>query len=129
MENKRIVFVCEHGAAKSVIASAYFNQLAGERGLAMQSVARGTTPDDELSPNTIAGLHKDGLTPAELIPQKLSQANVDAAQRIITFCELPEEYQGKSVIEHWDNVPPISEDYDKARDAIIKHLNHLMNNM
>jgi hypothetical protein len=30
--NPRIVLVCEHGAAKSVIAAAYFNKLA-ERGL------------------------------------------------------------------------------------------------
>jgi hypothetical protein len=29
-----IVFVCEHGAAKSLIATAYFNKLAAERRLA-----------------------------------------------------------------------------------------------
>lgn len=28
-----VMFVCEHGAAKSVIATAYFNKLAAERGL------------------------------------------------------------------------------------------------
>jgi hypothetical protein len=28
-----IVFVCEHGAAQSLIATAYFNKLAAERGL------------------------------------------------------------------------------------------------
>jgi hypothetical protein len=31
--DEKIVFVCEHGAAKSVIATAYFNKLAAERGL------------------------------------------------------------------------------------------------
>jgi hypothetical protein len=29
--NPTIVFVCEHGAAKSVIAAAYFNKLAQEK--------------------------------------------------------------------------------------------------
>jgi hypothetical protein len=27
-----IVFVCEHGAAKSLVATAYFNKIAAERG-------------------------------------------------------------------------------------------------
>ncbi len=30
---KAVIFVCEHGAAKSVIATAYFNRLTVERGL------------------------------------------------------------------------------------------------
>lgn len=34
--NPRIVFVCEHGAAKSVIAAAYFNKLAAERARALR---------------------------------------------------------------------------------------------
>ena len=33
----RVVFVCEHGAAKSLIAAAYFNKLAGERGLSARA--------------------------------------------------------------------------------------------
>ena len=28
-----VIFVCEHGAAKSLIAAAYFNKLAAERGM------------------------------------------------------------------------------------------------
>ena len=124
-----IVFVCEHGAAKSIIAAAYFNKLAGEKNLDIRAIARGTDPDEELSPKTIAGLGKDGLTPMESIPQKLSRADVESARRIIAFCELPEEYQRKSSIENWDDVPPVSEDYEMARDVIIGHLDHLMNNM
>ena len=31
------VFVCEHGAAKSVIATAYFNKLAAERHLPVRA--------------------------------------------------------------------------------------------
>ncbi len=44
-----IVFVCEHGAAKSVIAATYFNKLANEKGLNLKAIARGTHPDQELS--------------------------------------------------------------------------------
>ena len=129
LQDSIIVFVCEHGAAKSIIAAAYFNKLVGEKNLPLRAIARGTNPDEELSPKTIAGLREDGLVPTETIPQKLSHADVESAQRIIAFCELPEEYQGKSIIERWDGVPPVSENYEMARDVIIEHLDHLMNSM
>jgi arsenate reductase len=122
-----IVFVCEHGAAKSVIAAAYFNKLAGDKGLNLQAVARGTKPGQTLSPQADTGLREDGLSPGESVPQKLSVADVEAAQRIITFCQLPVELPGKAVIERWDGVPPVSEDYEKARDAIIEQIGHLIN--
>ena len=41
--NPAVVFVCEHGAAKSVIATAYFNKLAAERGLPFRATFRGTS--------------------------------------------------------------------------------------
>jgi hypothetical protein len=40
-----VIFVCEHGAAKSVIAAAYFNRLASQGNLALTAVARGTHPE------------------------------------------------------------------------------------
>jgi protein-tyrosine-phosphatase len=125
-QNSIIVFVCEHGTAKSVIAAAYFNKLAGERKLDAYAIARGTLPDQELSQKTIAGLREDGLIPTESIPQKLSFAEVESARQVVSFCELPEEFQQKATIEYWDDVPPVSENYKKARDVILVKLNRLM---
>ncbi len=122
-----VLFVCEHGAAKSIIAAAHFNKLASEKNLDIRAIARGTNPDAELSSNTVAGLQADGLTPTESIPQKLSLADVESTQRVVAFCELPEEYRSKTVIEQWDGVPPVSEDYEKARDAIVERIHRLMN--
>ena len=121
-----IVFICEHGAAKSVIAAAYFNKLANEKNLNIRAIARGTHPDEELSPKAIAGLREDGLLPTESTPQKLSLSDVESAQSIVSFCELPEEYQNKAAIERWDDVPPVSENYEKAHDAIMAKLNPLL---
>lgn len=126
---KTILFVCEHGAAKSVIAATYFNRMANEKNLAVRAIARGTNPDAELSPKTVAGLQADGLTPTESIPQKLSLADVESAQRVVAFCELPEEYQGKTAVEQWDGVPPVSENYESARDAIVERIHRLMNSL
>ena len=126
-QNSIIVFVCEHGAAKSILAAAYFNKLAGEKALNLKAVARGTNPDHALSPQAVTGLHRDGLIPTESIPRKLSLAEVESAQHIITFCELPVEYQEKAPIELWDDVPPVSENFEKARNAIIERMGQLLN--
>jgi protein-tyrosine-phosphatase len=125
MKNPIIVFVCEHGAAKSIIAAVYFNKLAKQTNSNVRAIARGTNPDSELSPQTVAGLHADGLTPSESLPQKLSPEDMEYAQQIISFCELPQEYQHKIGVEQWDDVPPVSENYELARDEIIKRMKHL----
>lgn len=122
----RIVFVCEHGAAKSVIAAAYFNKLASERGFNRQAIARGTDPDPELSQAAVAGLRQDGLMPDLSTPCKLSSEECRIASKIIAFCELPESDQHETAIEYWDDVPPVSEDYEKARDAILMHIDRLI---
>src|SRR5690348_10262856 len=112
-----ILFVCEHGAAKSIIAAAYFNKLAREQGVNLQAIARGTLPDDELSPGTVQGLMADGLTSTEVSPQKLRPDEIESAQRVIAFGDLfNEEIRGVQ-IENWNEVPPVSKDYQTARDA------------
>ena len=122
-----ILFVCEHGAAKSVIAATYFNKLAIENGLGLRAVSRGTTPDETLSAKAVAGLANDGLTPSESSPQKLSPADIDSAHMIVSFCDLSsEEYRRDILIEQRDDVPPVSQNYEIARDAILANLNRLM---
>ena len=128
-QNSIIVFVCKHGAAKSIVAATYFNKLASEIGLAVRAVARGTNPDQTLSPQAVTGLHQDGLTPTGSVPQNLSTADVESAQRLITFCELPLEYQEKVIVERWDSVPPVSENYEKARNRIIERIHRLMKSL
>lgn len=125
-QNPVIIFVCEHGAAKSIIAATYFNKLAREKDLDVSAIARGTHPDSELSLKALTGLHKDGLVPIETVPQKLSISDLESAQRIVTFCELPEEYRNKTPMEAWDDIPPVSEDYERARDVILRRLNTLL---
>lgn len=121
-----IVFVCEHGAAKSVIAATYFNKLADEIGSGLRAIARGTNPDQELSSQALHGLLEDGLTPVESFPHRLTVEDIQSAHRVISFCELPPEYQQTNV-ELWDGIPAISENYEKARDAIIERIRQLLN--
>ena len=125
-QNSYIVFVCEHGAAKSIIAAAHFNRLAREKYLSFRALARGIHPDPEVSPKTIGGLREDSLVPTESIPTQLSWKDVETAQRIVSFCELPEEYRQKAIVEKWLDIPPVSENYERSRDAILAHLQELI---
>ena len=64
----QVVFVCEHGAAKSILAATYFNQLAERSGLPVRAVARGTAPEAEVPRAVVEGLKRDGFAPCTLIP-------------------------------------------------------------
>src|SRR5882672_12262372 len=74
-----VVFVCEHGAAKSVIATAYFNKIAAERGLHARAAYRGVNPQADLSVGALKGLRDDGLTAPDRKPSTITQADVDTA--------------------------------------------------
>src|SRR2546425_684846 len=80
-----IVFVCEHGAAKSVIATAYFNKLAAERGLPYRAIFRGTSPQDDLSTRAIAGLHADGVAVPAGKPTSIRSDDITRATHIFAI--------------------------------------------
>jgi arsenate reductase (thioredoxin) len=123
-----VVFVCEHGAAQSIVAAAYFNKLATEKNIPYRAIARGTTPQEELSVSAVSGLRADGLTPSERKPAKLSVEEVSRAARVVTFLALPSEYDSGSV-EEWTDVPAVSAGYAKARDLIVLHVKQLLEHL
>ena len=52
---RRVLFVCLHGSAKSLIALEHFRRLAAERGIAVEAAAAGTAPDAEIPPHVVQG--------------------------------------------------------------------------
>lgn len=124
---RTIVFVCEHGAARSVIAAAYFNKLAAERHLDFHAVARGATPQPDLSVATVQGLEKDGVAfPAEK-PRPLTRADVRGAVRVVAFCPLP-AFAKQARADAYE-VPAPSDGYDASRDAILVHVRALIDEL
>ena len=124
-----IVFVCEHGAAKSVVAAAHFNRLAEEKHLPYRAIARGTEPQADVSVSAANGLRAEGLQPPVAHPLKLTKADVDAASRVITFCEIPREIAvNPNKSERWD-APATADGYDKARDIIVAKVRALVDSI
>jgi protein-tyrosine-phosphatase len=121
-----IVFVCEHGAAKSVVAAAHFNKLAAEKNLPYRAIARGTEPQPDVALSAANGLRAEGLEPPIAHPLKLTKADIDHATRVITFCELPKELPvDRAKSERWD-APATGDGYEKARDVIVAKVRALI---
>jgi arsenate reductase (thioredoxin) len=121
-----VVFVCEHGAAKSVIATAYFNKIAAERGLRVRATYRGVNPQADLSVSAMRGLKEDGLWVDERKPSLISQSDVDVASVIFAIgCALPSSAAASGKARNWDDVPD-DRGYGPTRDAIKRHVEELV---
>jgi len=124
-----VIFVCEHGAAKSVIATAYFNKLATERGLPYRAAFRGTTPQDDLSVRAVEGLKADGVAIPSGKPTAISEADVSGATHIFAIgCTLPATAAKSAKARDWTDVPG-DQGYAPMRDAIVRHVTALLDEL
>jgi protein-tyrosine-phosphatase len=120
VERRTILFVCEHGSAKSVIAAAHFNELAEKNGLPYRAITRGVHPDKEIPPYVKSGLATEGLTIRGWQPRQVSEEDALRADRVITLgCALPTSKSVKTrQLQDWNDVPSPSENYQHASRAI-----------
>jgi protein-tyrosine-phosphatase len=128
-QTRKVVFVCEHGAAKSVIAAAYFNKIAKERNLDYEAVCRGNVPDSTVSVSAKEGLAQDKLLDESVRPTKLSANDTVGAERIILFTKLPFDFKTSIEIEDWSKIKNLDAGYQQRRDAIIKNINTLLDTL
>jgi protein-tyrosine-phosphatase len=126
MPEDTVLFVCLHGAAKSLVAARHLERLARERGTSIRAEFAGTNPDPELTPAAVAGLRAEGLEAGGRPPRRVTADDVRRAARVVSFgCDLGALAPGVSV-ERWDDVPAVSENYRAARDAIVARLPALL---
>jgi protein-tyrosine-phosphatase len=123
------VFVCEHGAGKSVIATAYFNKLAAERGLPYRATFRGTSPQDDLAARAVAGLKGDGIPVPSGKPVAITDGDVASATHIFAIgCTLPDGAHLSGKADDWSDVPD-DKGYGPMRDAIVGHVKELLDRL
>jgi arsenate reductase len=126
---EQILFVCERGNVKSLMAASYFNQLAAQRGLPWRAVARGISPDSTTVPKNIAAaLLAEGVDVSEFHPTKMDATEAaDAVQIVVIGTDLPARIGGdEQRIERWNDVPPASTNYDAARSSLKAHVAELL---
>jgi protein-tyrosine-phosphatase len=127
MAPPKIVFVCEHGAAKSVIAAKELEKLARERGISIQAVSRGTTPDPDIPLHVRTGLKADGIEIGTMKPAQVKPEDLRDAARVISFGPDLSAVAGQMLrVEDWSATPDVSGNFPAARDYIVKRLQTLL---
>jgi arsenate reductase len=113
-EAKTVAFVCLHGSAKSLIAAEYMSRLARDSGLAISATTSGPEPDAEVPANVIEGLLRYGIDARRRVPERVSAQALTKAGHIVSFgCDLA-DLVGERAVEHWDDCPAVSDDFDIA---------------
>jgi hypothetical protein len=110
-----VLFVCPHGAAKSVLAGSYFNRFAAELGLDVRAIARGTEPDAEISERVRQDV---GSALCTAQPTRLTPADVAGADLVVAF-DLSASELGAEPHRTWDALPALSNDFELGRAAIL----------
>jgi arsenate reductase len=125
-----VLFLCPHGAAKSVMAAAYFKQLGEERGLGLHGDAAGTDPSPEVSSAVVALLQEEGIDIGQYQPRTVTKEDVELAVRVVSLgCPESDLPATPAVIEHWDDVPQPSINLVAARDTIRSHTERLVDEL
>ena len=122
-----VVFVCEHGSVKSLVAMEHFNRKARERGLSYRAVARGTAPDPVVPTPVQNGLRADGFDVSDFVPRMLSTSDVADGALIVSFdSDIAGTVGGRARYVKWDGLPAVLADYPRGRDAIVRQVDALI---
>lgn len=113
-----VLFMCPHGAAKSVLASAYFQRLAKERGLNVEVRSAGTDPDPQVSPTVASHLKANGYDVVSK-PRRATADDMATADVVVSIgCDLKNLPSPRGTLVAWDDVPSPSEEFARADEKI-----------
>lgn len=131
MANSSVLFLCPHGGAKSVMAAAFFNQLAEERGLPFTATAAAAEDPYAAVPEPVASLLQDeGVDVRSYEPRHVAAEDADGAAKVITIgCDPATLGAVTAPVERWDDVPQASEDLDASASAIRRHVVALLDGL
>lgn len=126
-EPKQVLFVCEHGSVKSLVAMEYFNRRSKERGLPYRAMARGTAPEPAVPPSVRDGLSEDGFDVSGFVPQALRAWDFEHVALVVSFDDdITKTVGGRTRYLKWDDLPGVLADYPRARDAIVSQVDALI---
>jgi len=79
---KTVAFVCVHNSGRSMMAEAFFNQLAAGRAKALSA---GTQPGDSVNPTVVEAMKEVGIDISGNKPKMLTFDMVEKAVKMITM--------------------------------------------
>jgi arsenate reductase len=78
----RVLFVCLHNAGRSQISQALFERAAAGH---HEARSAGTEPGERVHPEVVEAMRELGIELAGRVPQKLSQADAEWADVVVTM--------------------------------------------
>lgn len=128
--NGTVLFICEHGSVRSVMATLMFDEYAKAAGLPMRAMSRGTVIDSIVPPWLQQKLKADQFTLGNFAPMRLSTADLANASLVISF-DLPSTVTAgtRAPLARWDSLPSVSQNYVAGRDAIKVRVQALVDSM
>jgi protein-tyrosine-phosphatase len=126
---RNVLFLCPHGAAKSVLAAAYFKKLAQERGLDVHADTMGTEPDPAVSPKVAQHLQAQGIAVPIARPKLVTPKDLETADIVVTMgCDLG-AMPVRGHLRRWDEVPSPSADFEGTDAAIKRRVDALVDEL
>lgn len=126
-ETGQVVFVCEHGSNKSLIAMSYFNRRAQEFRLPYRAIARGTALEPEVPGPVQKGLAAAGFDVSHFVPRRLDPSDLVGSALVVSFDQdITATVAGRVPHARWDGLPAVSTDYARGRDAIVTRVDSLV---
>jgi arsenate reductase (thioredoxin) len=130
MVPRLVLFVCRHGAAKSVLASAELERIAEASGIDIKARAGGVEPDNEMAPAVLALLPDKASPIGAERPRRVTADDIQASWLTVTFnleaSALPARPRRTLA---WNDVPSVSERPADARDVIDRHILELLESL
>jgi arsenate reductase (thioredoxin) len=122
-----VFFLCPHNAAKSVLAAAYFNQLAQQDDLPFLADSAGMEPEIAVSPAVRTMLAYDGIDVSSYVPRQVTREDMQTSAYIISMeCDAEDLGVAPERVIVWSDVPPVSQQPEQACAVIRAHVERLI---
>ena len=114
-----VLFLCPHNAAKSLLAAAYFDRLAQQRGLPYRVDSAGTKSEAAPTPAVVDALQAEGVDVSGHRPRSVKERDLARSHHVVSMgCDLTGVASASVRVEQWDDVPPVSQNLDAAYTII-----------
>ena len=125
-----MVFVCQHGAAKSVLAAALLERLAAEHGVPLRALARGTEPEPQVALAVVAGLLARGIDVRAWQPRLVTREDLAKAWQVVSFGpNLSHLLPSGTLVQIWDKIPAVADGLQAAQALIAGRLSALVEDL
>jgi arsenate reductase len=121
-----VLFICEHGYAKSLVAALHCERIAASRGIAVRAFSRGVDPGARVPAPIAAGLVSDGFDVSQFVPSRPTREEIANAAYVVLIGADVDVSERVDPVLRWDGISALSENYDRARGEIVAEVNSLL---